>query len=259
MRLKSIIPIAAGLGLFFGYLYKDVTYYSEPPKQEYKQEFIAELGQFSKSMKRTFPKNTNPTDTINITLHVDAEFKRNYDSWLDPTDNESWKMVLEDSMEKASQRFYDEFKIGFTVDDVKYWNPEKDEFTSMYGILVKLVDMKDESIGSLGITGRNMNDIIVGLASTTLKDRKIAFQAVIRALPSLSRYKNAPLENLIQHELSHWFGALDSIGQTYSIMDYEHLTETSEWDSANKTEMHEEIPVILEYIELQKDLKTKPR
>ena len=264
MRLKDIIPIA-GIGLFLGYMYKDKTYYSEPPKQEYKQEFVEELGQFSNNMKRTFPRNADQIGTINITLYIDAEFKRNHDSWLDPTDNESWKGALEDSLEKASQRFYDEFKISFTVDDVKYWNPEEFQWSTMYGVLIHLASIENESIGSLGITGRYMDDITVGLAGVIKieKDHKIALYATVRDLEydilDPLTYEEVPLENIIQHELSHWFGAIDSIYEKTSIMDYGHFTKTTEWDIANKTRMNEEIPIILEYIKLQKDLKTKPR
>ncbi len=260
MRLKGMIPIA-GLSLFLGYLYKDISYYSEPPKQEYKQEFMAELGQFSESMKRSFPRNAKPIGTINITLYVDAEFKRNHDSWLDPTDNESWKMALEDSLEKAARRFYDDFKISFTVDDVRYWNPEEGQWLLMYGVLGNLLDMESESIGSIGITGMHMADRIAGISATTIENNRLELKAVIRDVKQMiiPQYENVPLENLIQHELSHWFGAQDSRGRLSSVMDYEYINEISEWDQANKTRMNREIQLILEYIELQKTLKTEPK
>src|SRR3989344_9298345 len=184
MRLKGIIQIT-GLGLFLGYLYKDISYYSEPPKQEYKQEFMAELRQFSESMKRSFPRNAKPLGTINITLYVDAEFKRNHDSWLDPTDNESWKTALEGSLEKAARRFYDDFEISFTVDDVRYWNPEEGQWPLMYGVLDNLFEMENESIGSIGITGMHMADPIAGLSATTIEHNKLELKAVVRDIKQM--------------------------------------------------------------------------
>lgn len=256
-------------GAIAAFLAKDCSYNSTP-SERYKKEFETEISAFSETIKnRKFPRNAETDQVINLGVYVDAEFKRNHDHWLNPYDNDEWKSVLENSLERSSERFYDEFGLSFQVDSITYWDPYWDQTTNteyqMLSMLYQLGNKETNSPSMLGITGKRTGGTMAGLAELMLTPARPKPAAVVKdfRIPLLNLesllYTAAPLENLIQHEISHWFGAKDMIGIEKSVMDYEHIHETGTWDFRNKTRMSIYIPVILEYLEAQKDLKTKPQ
>jgi len=261
MRLLNLcLPLALG---WFGYQGANHFYFSRPANEEYKQEFKSELPSFSEHMKRNFPEYADEDKLINLSLYVDAEFKRNNDHWLDPTDNDSWKANLEEELDKAARNFYNEFRVGFKVDSVEYWDPTITNPQPVTSFLEQLSEKEDSSHGRIGITGKNVLDRYGGMAYPNIvKKGKLSMDAVVRSLHndifSPTLYHEIPLGNLIQHEMSHWFGALDMQFGLESIMDYENLKST-DWDLANKLRMDPRISLIKQAISLQKNLKTQPK
>ncbi len=253
--------ITAGIWASTVYIIGDYLYYSRPPSAEKKEAFQAELKDFSKTLERKFPKEAKTENVIDLTIMVDADFKRNHDSWLSPFDNDDWEEELNIGLEIAAQRFYEEFKIAFNVKHLQYWDPEIIDPIPMLGFLMQVEDSTNETIGIIGITGKHIVDPSGGYA-TVIGQEDINLISVVRdirdpVIPEAMIYKDIPLENLLQHEISHWFDAVDSEGMVDSIMDYETVTDTITWDEKNKTRMNETLPELLEYIKLQKDLKTK--
>ncbi len=261
MKPKAVSCILAGV--IAAFLAKDCSYNSTP-SEKYKQEFETEISAFSEAMKnRKFPRNANTDQMINLSVYVDAEFKRNHDHWLNPYDNDEWKTVLKNSLERSSERFHDEFGISFQVDSIAYWdptwNPATPEDDQVAVMLYQLENKKNPSPSLLGFTGKNTEGTIAGMADSRMTPKNPKPAAVIKDIrtsplnPEFLRYTRIPLENLIQHEISHWFGANDMIGIERSIMDYEYVRNTDTWDFRNKVIMNIYIPVVLDYLGTQKN------
>lgn len=270
-----IFPAATA---WLGYLGINHCYLSHPAKQEYKQEFQTELKTFSTTMNRKFPKNAEAKNAIELSIYVDAEFKRNHDHWLDPTDNEDWKEVLEESLEKAAQRFYEEFGLSFQVENAEYWDSKATTLLPTSALLNQLAKKESKTLGTIGLSGKKALHGALGAAEIRITYNELKLSLVAKDMRNSVLdpviIEEAPLDILIQHEMSHWFGALDILteeearrkppGYTYlpkgneeSIMEY--TLETTEWDKTNKQLMKVRIPLILKHAKAQKGLKTQQK
>ncbi|MFH0752699.1 MAG: hypothetical protein V1914_03840 [archaeon] len=233
------------------------------PSERYRQEFQEEVKTYSEKIKnRRFPRNSKTENTINLTVYLDAEFKLNHDRWL--TIDTDWEKDFETSLEKAAKRFNEEFNINFQVDEVKYWNPEIESDKPLHKCIDHLFEKESDTIGVIGLTGKETyNTATIGVAQTKYLP-KLKLATVIRDIrksPIDLEYfifHDLPLENLIQHEISHWFYAHDLLGIEKSVMDYNYIGKTNRWDHNNKLRMESRIPEILEATKAYKNLKTKP-
>jgi len=272
---KIAIPLAGALiGATFtlSSIYELINpiYYRDNVSQEYRAKFEQELEDYAPRIKRRFPAEGNPKLTVGITLYVDAEFKRNQDSRINPFDDDSWEDLLESSLEKSAKSLTEEFEVGLDINEVKPWNPEVKPKTKTKNLLYTLEKEDPPTEGAIAIIGRHIPDTYIGMA--TKEKHKGKYYTVVRDekyLTELRVINASPLTTLITHELSHWLGATDIFppkkgcstaqNRETSIMDYCQNPPKLVWDQANKTTMRETVKRLIEEKHPRKDLKTKQR
>ncbi len=265
MNFRKNLSIGlACFGLGAAYLTKDCQYHSELANEEYKQEFKQEADAYRRRIiNRVFPSKAKTADIIDIGIVVDAEFKKAYEHWMLPDRECDWQKELEKSLENMSGRFHDEFGLAFEIKEFMTWDT-KDE-RNIRALKSPIMRTGIDSFGVIGLTGKKQEGTVMGIASTPsgqfINPQEYSVMTAAGESWNITigdvSLPNLNLEKIMQHELSHWLGATDSVFQKMSIMDYEAIAITNKWDEENKTLMRERIQLILGMQKQRKGLKTK--
>ncbi|MDW7775206.1 MAG: hypothetical protein SCH39_02580 [Methanosarcinales archaeon] len=151
---------------------------------------------------------------------VDEDFKLYYARWWN---SDLWKDISVDSINEAGEYFLNTYNVKLNISQIDDgWNSENDQ--RKIDFLLEEVEAETKWIGSKNGTDNHNSDILVaftGQDSQLLS--KLFGDYVGIAHPSsssvINRIPPSDFSNLVQHEISHLFGAPDHNDSRFCIMD----------------------------------------
>ncbi|MDW7775199.1 MAG: hypothetical protein SCH39_02545 [Methanosarcinales archaeon] len=174
------------------------------------------------------------TYIVDVFVVVDEEYKEYYNlaQFSYPWQNDRWKDITKDSIDEAGNYFLNTYQIKLNISHIDgNWDSDDGEL-GCYQLLKEVMDEKDW-IGTKYGTDNYNSDILLAFTGQDKfhpymfnRSFGMAFDydaAAIVKIPSI--YSNTkweiedPIVNLIQHEVSHLFGAPDHYDDRFCVMD----------------------------------------
>jgi len=164
-----------------------------------------------------------PQRDVSVRAAADEEYVARFDQARDPYDQDQWKSEVKKAVALGNKAFLEEFNINFVVNDTVMWdsNDNTTDLRILFSEARQEVDKGDKDILVIFTAqlGSNYGGPI-GIANKILGDSMIVIHR-----------SSLFMDNLMQHEFSHIFGAPDhgDDSSKYCIMSYSYVDFTNQW------------------------------
>ena len=167
-----------------------------------------------------------PQRDISVRAAADEEYVARFDQARDPYDQDQYKSEMKKAVAQGNKAFLEEFKINFVVNNTVTW--DSDDNTTDLRILFNEARLEvDKGSNDVLVIFTGQIDYLKAYFSGSPIGLAFRPEASIMVIHRSSLF----MDNLMQHEFSHIFGAPDhgDDASKYCIMSYSYVDITNHW------------------------------